>query len=533
MKYTQLPAELTVELNSLKKDSMGNFKSLEHPSYFAHHILGITPYRYQHLILRKFAEDYKGKNDRVIVGKSRQIGLSICVAVLGIWYAVFNKANKGRGTSIYNNTKVGIVSRSEGQARKLMKEIQNMFWNTEKDFQEIYMKKRSSRNPLNRTEIHFKNGWIKCFPPTDACRGETFDLLIIDEAAFVDGELFKDAMEPTVTAVSGKIILSSTPKGQTGFFFELFDPFNKFNLNDREYERFWFYWEMCENAMQKRIIEQKKKFAMETGTMKSFSQEYEADFTADIEAFFDNSDIDNGINPDLVEQYDWKKSPCTVAIDYGSNMSATSITVTTKYKGKIILLFQFAQKSLDENLLMDKTWEHSVPSLMKRYDVQHIVVDNCAMGTRTNKDLENKGYPVVRFDFHGGSDHGNKNRGYYMLRTAIKCGHIKYPRIKPLIYEMKCLQERRLPSGRMQICAPDSAHNDDRCDGLLMGCFPFLDDEGSFSSTVVDYDSIVKKIHDEKKMFDGRFDHDWDKLQHSDNPYDFLFKEVDKNEKKE
>ena len=52
------------------------------------------------------------------------------------------------------------------------------------------------------------------------------DLLIVDEAAFVDGENFKDAMEPTISAVDGHIILSSTPKGQGNFFFELFDPFD-------------------------------------------------------------------------------------------------------------------------------------------------------------------------------------------------------------------------------------------------------------------------------------------------------------------
>ena len=65
-------------------------------------------------------------------------------------------------------------------------------------------------------------------------------MLIIDEAAFVDEQVFRDAAEPTVSATGVKIILSSTPNGQSGLFFEIFDPYDM--RPKHEYKRFWFYW---------------------------------------------------------------------------------------------------------------------------------------------------------------------------------------------------------------------------------------------------------------------------------------------------
>mgnify|MGYP006300641825 CR=1 FL=1 len=237
MRYTQVPKKIKLELNRMKKEPFSPATCFAHPSYFTHHFLGMTPYSYQHLILRRFRDIEKGrkgdfKNDRIIVCKGRQMGLSFCFAWLAIWAAFTNKFPSGP----FKNTKVGIVSRSDGQAKKLMREIQNLIWHSEKGLGDHVV--RTKGKSLSKTEIHFKNGWIKCFPPTDAILGETLDLLIVDEAAMVDDEVFNTAMRPTLSKSNGKMILSSTPRGQKGFFFEIFDPFNM--RNDNNFKRYWF-----------------------------------------------------------------------------------------------------------------------------------------------------------------------------------------------------------------------------------------------------------------------------------------------------
>lgn len=500
MKYTQLPSNCGLEINRIKKEELDLKEAMNNPSEFAHHMLGLTPFKYQHLLLRKFRKDARYSCQRTIICKSRQIGISYCVACLAIWFAMTNQA----GTGIHHDTKVGIISRSDDQAKKLMGVIKKLIFDSPQNLDT--MVKTSKHDTLSKREIQFQKGYIKCFPPTDACRGETFDLLIVDEAAFVDGELFKDAMEPTVVAVNGKIVLSSTPNGQKGFFFELFDPFDMHP--EHEYERFWFHWKMCENEGQRRVIKEKLKHSKITGNVKSFEQEYNALFTVDEEAFFEDQDVENGIDNSLAIEYEWKKTPVVLAIDFGLSQSATCITAIAKTKDGVRLLWQFAQLNFDENLLFKDTYEHNIKALNQRYDVKHIVVDDCAQGSRTNQQLENEGYPLIRFNFRSDQALGVRNRGYYVFRSALKSGKIKYFQSRKLMGEMKSVQEVRMEA-YTKIKAP-RGYSDDRIDSLMMACYPFLTDDNDFTSILVDYDKVASELQKENK--DVRYDDEWGKI---------------------
>lgn len=523
MKYTVLKPELKLELDRLKKEPFDFLKCLNHPSYFAHHFLGITPYTYQHLILRQFVDGYTGKNKRIIICKSRQIGFSIMLAMLAIWFSAYNKANNGKGTGIYNDTKVGIVSRSEKQAIKLMHEIQRICRNAKYGFPDLIINDRN--NPLNKSEIHFEKGWIKCYPPTGAPLGETFDLVIVDEAAKIPKndfeELLEVNLEPTLSTTDGIIILSSTPAGQSGKYFELFDPEDLSKIH--EYNRFWFHWKICENPIQKRLIAEKYEICRKTGNLRSFDQEYNALFTADQEAFFDNADIENGICRNIVEVYEWKETPCCIGLDYGGSKAETCLTVVTEKNEEIILLFQYSKADLDENLLMDKNWENSIPNLMKRYNVRTIAVDDCVMGTRTNRQLTNEGYPVLKYNWISDAYKSERNRGYYLFRAALKAKRIRYPNIKQLVTQMKTINEVRMEN-YMKIKAPHG-YPSDRTDSFMLSCYPFLCKEGSFTSVLLLYDEIFKEEKG-RDIFNPRFDKQWDEIKNKENPYDFLIKEV-------
>lgn len=495
----------------------------KHPTPFVYKYLGIKPYKYQNSILRRYRDlpatygwDKRVKSERMIVCKPRQIGISYCVAFLAIWYAFMDKAHSG----VHNDTKVIIISRSDRQAVKLMALIQKLCFHKEIVNSEI---EKGRGSPLSKTEMHFKNGsWIKCYPPTDAARGETADLLICDEAAFIDRDIFKDALEPTVSAVGGKIILVSTPKGQSGLFFELFDPHDIYP--EHEYERFWFHWKYCENELQKKLIEQKYKSAKLTGNLKNFDQEYGALFTVDEEAFFEDGDVERGLDKELCTEYERKDLPCSIGIDYGMTRSATVISVITHSNNKLRLIFQFAEIDFDLNRLTDGEWEHSIQKLMKRYNVHHVVVDDCPQGDQTNKKLEDLGYPVMRFDFKSDRYLGEKNRGLYIFRSNLKQNRIKYPDIRALMGEMKSMQEIRMPgSNYMKIKAPQG-YNDDRVMSLMMACYPFLNDDNNFSSVLVDYEKVQERIDkDKKKNEDGRFDQQWDDINSTEGEYGFLF----------
>jgi len=69
------------------------------------------------------------------------------------------------------------------------------------------------------TEIEADNGGrVVCVPATDQARGFTVDTLILDEAAFLPDDSIA-ALLPMRRA-AGRVLMISTPKGRSGFFYE-------------------------------------------------------------------------------------------------------------------------------------------------------------------------------------------------------------------------------------------------------------------------------------------------------------------------
>lgn len=481
MNYTPIHSAYLGEI----RDSLNPFALKMNPSWrtswFAQKKLGITPYKYQHILWKSFHND-----KRVIITKSRQIGVSTAIEIFALDCAVNNLYPSG----MFNNTKIGIVSNTDDQAKKVLRDIRAFMRMGDEFLGGQFFKEQISDDksmPNNAYTITFKNkSAIMCFPPTEKIRGYPLDLVFVDESAFIEDEdIFDTAIYPTISKTGGKIILASTPAGQRGFFFEKFDPFDRYKIH--EYVRFWFFWKQCEDEQQLKLIRQKYKIALETGNLKKFEQEYNAKFTIDESAFYNSEDVDKGCDKSLAIEYEWRETPCVLSIDYGMSKSETSLTIKTKFKGKAITLFQWARADFDLNLLLDDSFEHSVPNLWKRYPIYIIIVDDCPEGYQTNQQLENLGYPVRRVDFKG----GEKNRAFCMHRSALKKEIIKYPDIRELKVQMKQLMEINMKVHTFIEKPKDGL--DDRIVGEVLASLPLIEEEGNFESMIIEAKPISLK----------------------------------------
>jgi len=65
----------------------------------------------------------------------------------------------------------------------------------------------------------------------------------------------------------------------------------------------------------------------------------------------------------------------------------------------------------------------------------------------------------------------------------------------------------------------------DTVDSDMMACYPFVMEEREFSSTIVEYDKIFKKLNKNIKN-PARHDYEWDKITTEENPYDFIKEET-------
>lgn len=120
-------------------------------------------------------------------------------------------------TAIQNNNSISLsVSPVLSQARKLYKEVSQIA--------SQLIKKANS----TLLEIEYINGSVTKFRSAeqgDTLRGETIKnggILSIDEAAYIDEDVFYNVLVPTTNVFNANIFLFSTPKFKQGLFYDLF-----------------------------------------------------------------------------------------------------------------------------------------------------------------------------------------------------------------------------------------------------------------------------------------------------------------------
>ena len=155
----------------------------------------------------------------ICVRSGRQVGKSTVVSIKAGEYAMKNK-----------NKVIMVVGAVERSAYLLFEKILSYI--------HARNKKSISGRPTKK-EIKLKNGSkILCLPTGDSgfgIRGHTIDLLIADEAAFINDDVWT-AVTPMLTVTGGDTWLLSTPLGREGYFHDSFedDNYTAFHISTEE-----------------------------------------------------------------------------------------------------------------------------------------------------------------------------------------------------------------------------------------------------------------------------------------------------------
>lgn len=145
------------------------------------------------------------KYDFNIVLKSRQMGISTLVAAYSLWLMLFN-----------SDKNILVISRTQEVAKEIVSKVR--FAN---DNLPSWLKITALDN--NKLSLRLKNGSriLATSSASDAGRSFALSLLIIDEAAFIDGiDEIWTAAYPTLST-GGRSIILSTPNGVGNFFHKM------------------------------------------------------------------------------------------------------------------------------------------------------------------------------------------------------------------------------------------------------------------------------------------------------------------------
>ena len=185
-------------------------KSAKSASYFMkkycmiqHPTKGKIPfhlYPYQEDSLQEFQD-----NDRVIILKSRQLGISTLIAGYALWMILFQ-----------NDKNCLVVAIDQNTSKNLVTKVRVMYDNLPS-----WLKIKAVES--NKLSMRLSNGsQIKAVSSTGTSgRSEALSLVIIDEAAFVDGAEDLWASLQQTLSTGGQGILLSTPNGTGNFFHKM------------------------------------------------------------------------------------------------------------------------------------------------------------------------------------------------------------------------------------------------------------------------------------------------------------------------
>ena len=372
--------EIVKEIIKCGKDSqyfINNYAKIAHPM---HGLIPFKTYPFQDDLLGDF-DDYRFN----VILKGRQLGISTITAAYICWMLLF-----------YRDKNVLVIATKFQTAANLVKKVKSMM---------LYLPpwlQIASIKIDNRTSFVLTNGSeVKASSTSgDAGRSEALSLLVIDEAAHVEGlEDLWTGLYPTLST-GGRCIALSTPNGVGNWFHKVYVEADA-GIND--FHPVVLPWDVHPERDE-------AWFAKETRNMsaRQIAQELECNFNASGETVISAGDInrlyDGIVEPKyrvgfdrnlwIWEQYDAANTYLLVAdvargdaADYSvfHIIKLETMEVIGEYQGKPNLE-QFAS-------VLDSTG--------KEYGEAMLVVENNSLGISILEKLQEREYPNLYFSIKG------------------------------------------------------------------------------------------------------------------------------------
>jgi RNase P/RNase MRP subunit p29 len=308
-------------------------------------------------------------------------------------------------------------------------------------------------------------------------RGWAIDLLILDEAGFIPGDLWR-AAEPTIIARPGsRVVLCSSPWGGADHFFRQMWQ-RGMDRPDAMYES-WHWPSSISPLVDEKLLEEIRG----RETAEYFNREYLAEWTDATGMFFSEREISDAIGDypllDLATVRAWmpwnhetrvhdQEFTAVAGVDWGFSQDAQAIVlVSAMDDGGLndgpelryyvpFLEFRFGCSYSD--------WIDRIGELAGAWHLPVIASETNGVGAYPTEDLRMKlrkagtrsmVVPVW-------TDVRRKQSMFGKVKTLLQRGQLTLPRAEPeLLKQLRALEFEQLQGGSMRIAVPERAGHDD------------------------------------------------------------------------
>lgn len=407
------------------------------PSVFVREVLDTEPYSYQ----KEFLDS--DSNRKVLVG-GRQIGKTTMLSWLAIHKFVVEAGSN-----------VLIIAPTQRQVwnfiEKLKTEIHE--WLENPDDYGIEYESKSEIRGTNGSKIF----GLPAAGKGDTIRGYTVDVVIVDEAAFVDDEIYTSALRPMLFTTEGEFVLSGTPWGKEGYFYKKFD-----EATDPDTESPWSPWQiptMQNPDVGPQQIEESRRDL----TPNEFDREILGQFSDKKNAFFKNETINRclewtGKVPETQVYPNQETRNCFMGVDVASGGSASAVFSTVDVEGNV---FEVVKKQECELPEVEGQIRSKIDSNDRLYN--KILVEENGIGEGPVDTLQKEFSCVEGFR----TTIRSKESIYSAFKKEMQSGSVNLPDVRDYKKELRSIEYELTSGGNQKIYAP-GRKNDDFADSVSL-----------------------------------------------------------------
>jgi len=392
------------------------------------------------------------ESKRIAFRSGRQVGKTTCCAIKAIHHALNGEKRV-----------VVILSPSLRQSSLMFRKVRAYL---KHDL--VYDLLESESN----TRVSFKNGSeIHCLPGNnpDTVRGFSPTMKIDDEAAFIKDEVYV-ASDPSIIATKGIHVMTSTPFGKRGRFYQAFnsDAWSKYHIK---------------SIRSPLITKDDLKSAKAEKTELEFKQEYEGEFLEEMDTYFPRDLVLSCVDDTIQEITSSQGRRCNYFLGVDCARYGLDETVYTLLEEDLIGTISIRKIiSTVKKPLTDVIGR--VKDLHKIYDFVGIYIDSSGLGAGAVDSLIDSGLPIknLRVNQENGKVYDsvqftlqNKEEIYKNLKLMMEQERITYPKHDKLIQQLCDMQYEFTEAGHLKLHHPDRGH-DDFPDSLALACASFIKD---------------------------------------------------------
>ncbi|MEH3076193.1 MAG: terminase family protein [Quadrisphaera sp.] len=397
-----------------------------------------------------------------VVCAGRQVGKSRSLAVL----ALFEAATR-RGITVL------LVSAGEVASLRLLEECAGL----------------ASASPLLagsvvnelRTSLTLSNGSrILSVPASQRqVRGWAVDLLIVDEAAFIDPELWR-AAEPSIIARPGsRVVLCSTPWGGSDHFFKLLWQ-RGMDAPDEQVQA--WHWPSSVSPLVDDVLLEEIRLREAPDY---FEREFLAVWTSESGAYFTTAELDSAVadvalvSPEQAAHAEGgpRSLPVVGGVDWGVRRDANAVALVglledfevnaERLQGGWALWVPYVQARLRWG------WDDFIERLLvlsRSFGVQVLASEINGPGDyptqRLREELRRAGL-MPPWVCEVWTDTRRKQAGFGQIKGLLQAGRLVLPREPELLKQLRGLEFEQLSGGGFRLAVPERVGHDDLAMALM------------------------------------------------------------------